>query len=393
MAFENHPPGTRLRSVEPPASTTKNIVVLGSTGSIGTQTLDVVRSMPEQFNVVGLAAGSNVGLLAQQVQEFSPRLVWSEAALDLPIHATSTPMDEMAVADDVDLVMVATTGRAGLAPTLAALRAGKEVALSNKEVIVMAGELVVEVARRHNAPLLPVDSEPSAIWQCLQGEAQPVSKLIITASGGPFLRRPIEEIASVTPQEALVHPTWVMGKKITVDSALLMNKGFEVIECHWLFGMPFDSINVTVHAQSVVHSMVEFADGSVKAQMGPPDMRLPIQYAMTYPTRSAGSGIPKYDPLMFPSLTFEPLDSRRYPCFETAVAAGIKGKTYPTVLSASDEEAVHLFLDGRIGFGDIHSIVSTVLEMHEPLEGHDLEAVLEADAWARRQVASVIAGR
>jgi 1-deoxy-D-xylulose-5-phosphate reductoisomerase len=394
LAFENHPPGTGLRSVDSSAARTKNIVVLGSTGSIGTQTLDVVRSLPGRFNVVGLAAGANVGLLSDQVREFAPRMVWSETPLNaIPESATLTPVDEMCVADDVDLVMVATTGRAGLAPTLAALRAGKKVALSNKEVIVMAGELVVETAREYGSPLLPVDSEPSAIWQCLQGEAQPLSKLIVTASGGPFRTRPIKEIANVTPQEALAHPTWVMGKKITVDSAMLMNKGFEVIECHWLFGVPFDRIDVTIHAQSVVHSMVEFADGSVKAQMGPPDMRLPIQYAMTYPERAAGSGIPTYDPLKYPSLTFEPLDTQRYPCFETAVAAGAKGQTYPAVLSAADEEAVHLFLDGRIGFGDIHGIVSHVLDRHEPLDGNAVEAVLEADDWARRQVADVMAGR
>ncbi|MEE8517732.1 MAG: 1-deoxy-D-xylulose-5-phosphate reductoisomerase [Dehalococcoidia bacterium] len=370
------------------------MVVLGSTGSIGTQTLDVVRALPDRFNVIGLAAGKNTALLSDQVREFSPSMVWSEAALDpLPPNARQVPMDEMACAPDVDLVMVATTGRAGLGPTLAALRAGKEVALSNKEVIVMAGELVTETARTHGAPLLPVDSEPSAIWQCLQGEAQPVSKLIVTASGGPFRTRPIEEIASVTPQEALAHPTWVMGRKITIDSALLMNKGFEVIECHWLFSVPFDRIDVTVHAQSVIHSMVEFADGSVKAQMGPPDMRLPIQFAMTYPERTSNAGLPSYDPLRYPSLTFEPLDTERYPCFATAVAAGEKGMTYPAVLSAADEEAVHLFLDERIGFGDIHGVVSNVLDRHEPLDGRDVESVLEADAWARRQVADVMVGR
>ena len=394
MAFENHPPGTGSRSVDRSTAGAKNIVILGSTGSIGTQTLDVVRSLRDRFNVVGLAAGTNLELLSEQVAEFAPRMVWAEAGdVPLPPGAHRVPMDEMAGAPDVDLVMVATTGRAGLAPTLTALRNGKEVALSNKEVIVMAGELVVSTARLHNAPLLPVDSEPSAIWQCLQGEAQPVSKLIVTASGGPFRTRPIEEIAAVTPQEALAHPTWTMGKKITVDSALLMNKGFEVIECHWLFSVPFDRIDVAVHAQSVIHSMVEFADGSVKAQMGPPDMRLPIQYALTYPERTPSENIPRYDPLRYPSLTFEALDAARYPCFATAVAAGEKGKTYPAVLSAADEEAVHLFLDGRIGFGDIHGIVSDVLDRHEPLDGSDVETVLEADAWARRQVADVMVHR
>ena len=359
----------------------KNIVVLGSTGSIGTQTLDVVRSLPDRFRVVGLAAGANVGLLAKQVEEFAPRMTWPDAVG----AAKRTPMEEMVTAPDVDLVMVATTGVAGLAPTLNALRAGKAVALSNKEVVVMAGELVTRTAVEHGAPLLPVDSEPSAIWQCLRGEDEPVSKLIITASGGPFRKRPLDEMESVTPAEALAHPTWVMGKKITVDSSTLMNKGFEVIESRWLFGVPFEKIEVVVHPQSIIHSMVEFADGSVKAQMGPPDMRLPIQIALAHPERVPNGSLPKYDPLTRPSLTFEELDRQRYPCFATALEAGAEGGTCPAVLSAADEVAVHLFLEGRIGFNDIHRIVREALDSYEPAPATTVEAVLEADAWARRQ--------
>ena len=368
----------------------KNIVVLGSTGSIGTQTLDVVRALPDDFRVAGLSAGRNLGLLAEQVAEFKPRMVWCEERRDSVggDGASLVPPEEMVTEPDVDLVMVATTGRAGLVPTLNALRAGKAVALSNKEVVVMAGELVTRAAAKHGAPLLPVDSEPSAIWQCMRGEDEPVRRLIITASGGPFRTRPLDEIAGVTPTEALAHPTWVMGRKITIDSSTLMNKGFEVIESRWLFDIPFDRIDVVVHPQSVIHSMIECADGSVKAQMGPPDMRLPIQAALAYPARLDNGKLPRYDPLAWPSLTFEPLDPARYPCFATAVAAGRKEQTYPAVLSAADEEAVHYFLDGRIGFGDIHRIVQSVLDRHESFDASTPEAVLEADAWARREAAA-----
>ncbi len=372
----------------------KNIVVLGSTGSIGTQTLDVVRALPGEFRVAGLAAGRNTDLLSDQIAEFAPRMAWAEAGRERVADsgAALVPPEEMVAAPDVDLVMMATTGRAGLIPTLGALRAGKAVALANKEVVVMAGDLVTRAAAEHNAPLLPVDSEPSALWQCLRGETEPVRRLIITASGGPFRARPLDEIARVTPDEALAHPTWVMGRKITIDSATLMNKGFEVIESRWLFGVPFERIAVVVHPQSVIHSMAELADGSVKAQMGPPDMRLPIQAALSYPARVDNGALPRYDPLAWPSLTFEPLDAARYPCFAAAVEAGREGRTYPVALSAADEVAVHSFLDGRIGFGDIHRIVQSVLDRHEPFEASSVEAVLEADEWARRQAVEAAEG-
>lgn len=369
----------------------KRIVVLGSTGSIGTQTLDVVRALPGRFEVVGLAAGSNTALLDAQVAEFAPRMVHNGAGQRGNGSAAWTEPEAMVTDPDVDLVMMGTTGRVGLAPTLAALRAGKAVALSNKEVIVMAGGLVQDAAKEGGGTVLPVDSEPSAIWQCMQGEDQPVKRLIITASGGPFRALTREEKAHVTPQEALAHPTWVMGRKITIDSATLMNKGFEVIESRWLFDVEFDQIDVVVHAQSIIHSMVEFADGSVKAQMGPPDMRLPIQYAMAYPERMPSSAIPTYDPLRYPSLTFEPLDTERNPCFAIALEAGRKGGTYPAVLSAADEEAVHLFLDGRIGFGDIPALVGDVLAAHDGDADVTLESLLGADEWARRRVAEVVA--
>ena len=375
----------------------KGIVVLGSTGSIGRQTLDVVRALPHLFTVVGLAAGQNLELLARQIEEFHPRLVWADTpdpqGAGLPLGGASfTSVEEMVRQPDVELVMMATTGRVGLGPTLEALRLGKSVALANKEVVVMAGELVTAAARQYGGTLLPVDSEPSAIWQCLRGEDQEVSQLIITASGGPFRRRPLEELPSVTPQEALQHPTWAMGRKITIDSATLMNKGFEVIECHWLFEMPWDRLRVVVHPQSVIHSMVEFVDGSVKAQLGPPDMRLPIQYALLYPHRVPNNTVPGFDPLKFPELTFEPLDQERYPCFKTAVEVGRAGSTFPAVLSAADEVAVHLFLQGRIGFGDIHRLVSDTLAAHQPWGDGSLEPILEADAWARRRVSELAGG-
>ena len=295
---------------------------------------------------------------------------------------------------DVDLVLCATTGTTALAAVLAAIESGKTIALANKEVLVMAGALVMEAAHRNGVTILPVDSEHNAIHQCLHGRPDhEVRRLLLTASGGPFRGWAPEQLERVTPADALAHPTWKMGRKITVDSATLMNKAFEVIECRWLFSVPFEQIDVVVHAQSVIHSMVEFADGSVKAQMGPPDMRLPIQYAMAYPDRVPNERLTRYDPLRYPSLTFEELDTARYPAFAMAVAAGRKGQSYPAVLSAADEEAVHLFLDGHIGFGDIHRMVADVLDRHEPTPANTVEAILEADTWARRQVDAAIARR
>lgn len=369
----------------------KNIVILGSTGSIGKQTLDVIRALPDQFKVVGLAAGQNRQLLEQQTVEFQPSMVWAEVEINDQLRRT--PIAEMVQDPIVDVVMVATTGRAGLSPTLEALRSGKAVAIANKEVIIMAGELICAVAREHGGVLLPVDSEPSAVWQCIKGEEQPIKRIIITASGGPFRRRSLHELGGVTPAEALAHPTWVMGPKITVDSATLMNKGFEVIESHWLFNMPFDQIEVVIHPQSIIHSMVELADGSIKAQLSPPDMRLPIQHALFYPDRIPNHTLERYEPLRYPSLTFEELELSRYPCFALALEAGRAGYTYPCVLSAADEEAVHLFLQGRIGFRDIQELVARTLDDHRPGQEYSLGMILEADAWARRRVGELTEDR
>ncbi|MCH8297772.1 MAG: 1-deoxy-D-xylulose-5-phosphate reductoisomerase [Chloroflexi bacterium] len=361
----------------------KRIVVLGSTGSIGCQTLDIVRAFPDEFEVVGLAAGNNIELLTEQIKEFRPK---HYCCIDPPAQTFSgmelTPMEDMVCLGNVDLVMVALMGSVGLMPTLNALKAGKSVALCNKEPIVMAGGLIKDYESRYGGEVLPVDSEPSAIWQCLRGEDNEILRLLITASGGPFRTTPMEEMAGVTPERALQHPTWKMGRKITIDSATLMNKGFEVIETHWLFNVPWERIEVVVHPQSTIHSMVEFADGSVKAQMGPPDMRLPIQYALFYPKRLPNSMIPRLDTSKSHSLTFDPLEPARYPCFNIAVSAGKKGGTYPAVLSAADEVAVQAFLDSKIGFTEIPKVIDQVLTEHESLPGDNAEDILEADRWA-----------
>ena len=365
----------------------KGLVVLGSTGSIGRQTLDIVRAFPEEFHVIGLAAGGNIELLAQQVAEFKPRMVYHLKGVGdelIPVNGWRyTPMDEMVVQNDVNLIMVGTVGREGLRPTLAAIGARKSVALANKEVIVMAGNIVMAHAQRHGVEILPVDSEPSAMWQCMNGEGKELRRIFLTASGGPFRKMPLSDIESVTQEQALAHPTWRMGQKITIDSATLMNKGMEVIEANWLFGVSIDQIQVIIHPQSIIHSMVEFVDGSVKAQLGPPDMRFPIQYAMTYPQRWENPSLPQLNPVEVGTLTFEDMDMGRYPCFRLALEAGRKGGTYPAVLAASDEVAVGMFLSRQIGFGDIPRVVESALAAHRSVQYPSLEDILDADAWAR----------
>jgi 1-deoxy-D-xylulose-5-phosphate reductoisomerase len=372
----------------------KRIAILGSTGSIGRQTLDVVRAFPDEFTMVALSAWSNRDLLLEQAKEFRPALLYSKEQWTPDLLPAGTriaeDLKEIVTHADVDLIIQGMVGNIGLIPTLDALNAGKQVAMANKEPIVMAGELLTQAASRGGGQLLPVDSEPSAIWQCLQGEDahRSVRRLIITASGGALRHLPLDQVAKVTPEQALKHPTWNMGKKITIDCATLMNKGFEVIESHWLFDMPWDQVDVVIHHQSIIHSMVEFTDGSMKAQMGAPDMRLPIQYAMFYPQRMASEKIPRFDPIAAGSLTFEEMNPDRYPCFVTALEAGQAGGTYPTVLSAADETAVDLFLRGRIGFNDIHRLVASTLERHESTARPTLEDILAADEWAKQIVLS-----
>ena len=371
----------------------KRIAILGSTGSIGQQTLEVARVFGDKFKVIALGAGSNTQLLASQIREFQPRMVSfkgpkAKLRQSLSPGRASSPelvsLEEMASHPDVDLVLIATSGKAGLGPTLAAIRARKEVALANKEVLVMAGAMVMAEVRKYGVKIRPVDSEHSAIWQCLKGEQKKkVARLLLTASGGPFLRYPPKKLEAITPEQALNHPTWKMGRKVTIDSATLMNKGMEVIEAHWLFGLPYSRISVVVHTESIVHSMVQFADGSIKAQLSRPDMRLPIQYALGYPDRRFNPELPimEWDKAM--ALNFEPPDCARFPCLRLAREAGEKGGTYPAILCAADEVAVEMFLSHRIGLVDIARLVEDALEQHRGVKRPSLDEVLEADAWAR----------
>ncbi len=300
-----------------------------------------------------------------------------------PADARIIPTEEMTALPDVDIVVMATSGKAGLNPTLAAIRAGKTLALANKEVLVMAGEIITSEARKHGIELRPVDSEHSAIWQCLQGETEKPARLLLTASGGPFLKYSLAQMAEVTPERALKHPTWHMGPKVTIDSATLMNKGLETIEARWLFDFAMDDIKVVVHSQSIIHSMVEFIDGSFKAQLSVPDMRFPIQYALSYPERWSNHELPRLDWSKLSSLTFAAADYEKFPCLGLARDAGSKGGTYPAVLCAADEVAVQLFLEHRIGFLDIPRIVNAALESHDGTQHPTLDDILAADAWAR----------
>lgn len=382
----------------------RGVAILGSTGSIGQQTLDVIRSMPDRFEVVGLAAGSYSRQFQAQLAEFRPAL--SAVGKATPGDAESLPdgvlsgpsgLATVATSREADLVVMATVGRAGLEPTLEAVKARKTVALANKEALVMAGGLVTSAARRTGARILPIDSEHSALWQCLRGEGELpewrkiVRSLILTASGGALRDLPMEELKRVTPAQVLNHPTWKMGPKVTVDSATLMNKGLEVIEARWLFGLPLEKISILLHRESIVHSMVEFVDGSVKAQLGPADMRLPIQYALCYPERTAGL----VKPLSVAGvgcLTFEEIDLGRYRCLRLALEAARRGGSYPAALSTANEVAVEKFLSGDIGFDTIPVVVEEVLSRHRPVDLDSLEAVLTVDGWARRESLALARG-
>ena len=373
----------------------KNLAILGSTGSIGRQTLDVVRSFPDDFRVIGLAANRSLALLEEQVREFRPRLVCCNGTDDekaplLAAGCEESSLEAMACDPEVDLVVTATVGDVALPPTLAAIRAGKDIALANKETVVMAGQTLMTLAREHDAAILPVDSEPSAIWQCMRGEGREVSKLYITASGGAFRHTPLADLATVTPEQALAHPTWRMGPKITVDSATLMNKAFEVIEAHWLFDVPWDAIDVVIHPQSIIHSMVEFVDGSVKAQISPPDMHLPIQYAMFYPDRVYNSAIRSFDPVGTGALTFEQWDDERFPCFGMALDVAKRGGTWPAALAGADDAAVQRFLEGRIGFLDIGAVIREALSGHRNAGEPTVEQIMDAAQSARRRVDAAV---
>jgi 1-deoxy-D-xylulose-5-phosphate reductoisomerase len=376
----------------------RRIALLGSTGSIGRQTLDVVRRFPDHFHVVAIAARSNVSLLAQQVQEFKPSLVACFA--DMPgveqaarevlpgVVLGEEGLVEVATQADADIVVAATSGLVGLKPTLAAIAAGKTIALANKETLVMAGHIVTRAVEHAGVSLFPIDSEHSAIWQCLRGEElSEVHRLILTASGGPFRRASLAQLQAVTVEQALAHPTWRMGPKITIDSATLMNKGLEVLEARWLFGIPYERIDAVIHPESIIHSMVEFVDGSIKMQASLPSMHLPILNALAYPTRLSCTDNSLVRELRWADvarLNFEALEVERFPCFRLAVEAAKRGGTYPCALVGADEEAVELFLAGKISFLGIAALIEAVLERHQSVAQPSVEETIEACAWARR---------
>ena len=387
----------------------QRITILGATGSIGVSTLDVLARHPDQYQVYALSAHSRVEELAAQCRRFKPQraVVGSAAAAaqlarlleGLPVDVAwgEAALCEIASSNDTDTVMAAIVGAAGLAPTLAAARAGKKVLLANKEALVMSGQLFMDAVREHRATLLPIDSEHNAIFQSLPAHyarapgAAGVAKILLTASGGPFLNRAVETLDAVTPDEACKHPNWVMGRKISVDSATMMNKGLEVIEAHWLFGAPADLIEVVIHPQSVIHSMVSYVDGSVLAQLGNPDMRTPIAHALAYPERIA-SGVPQLDLTEMAALQFHKPDFERFPCLALAFDALRAGGTAPALLNAANEVAVQAFLDREIGFRDIDRVIAQAMDAVPHGPAPSIEAVLEQDARARAAARAAAAG-
>lgn len=378
----------------------KNVVLLGSTGSIGTSTLKVVEDLPGRFRLIGLAAGGNAGLLVDQARRHQPLAVSMQSAEKVeqvraalpgvPVLQGDAGLVHLATLPEAHIVLIAIVGTAGLAPALAAIRAGKDIAVASKEILVMAGDIVMAEARRHGVRVLAVDSEHSAIFQCLDGKpTESVRNLWLTASGGPFRDRsrwPIEALEAVTLEQALKHPSWVMGRKITIDSATLFNKGLEMIEARWLFDIGMDRVRVIVHPQSIVHSMVEFVDGSIIAQLSSPDMCLPIQYALTWPERASSNRVAT-DFARIGTFTFEEPDTDRFPSLGLARRAGEVGGTLPAVFNAANEVAVERFCERRLGFLGIARLVRAVMDAHQLVAHPDLPMILEADRWARAEAA------
>jgi len=372
----------------------KKVVLLGSTGSIGTSTCKVAEDLPDKIQLVGLAAGRNAGLLREQVDQFKPQAISlsdpdaaSELAAkydgSLEVHSGDDGLIKLATLPEADIVLIAIVGVAGLQPALAAIRAGKDIAVASKEILVMAGQIVMNEARRHKVKVLAVDSEHSAIFQCLEGRPlESVRQIWLTASGGPFRETPKEEFTDITVESALKHPSWEMGPKITIDSATLFNKGLEMIEARWLFSLPMNKVRVIVHPQSVIHSMVEFIDGSIIAQLSTPDMCLPIQYALTYPDRAANDRV-QTNFAEIGRLDFEDPDADRFPSINLARRAGDIGGTLPAVLNAANEVAVQAFCDKQISFMDITDIVGQTMDVHDIVGDPTLEEIITADAWAR----------
>ncbi len=381
----------------------KNVVLLGSTGSIGASTIKVAEDLPDRIRLLGLAAGNNAELLLEQARKHRPAAISIndpakarelQAVLGTICEVFSGPegLVRLATLPGADIVLIAIVGTAGLQPALAAIRAGKDIAIASKEILVMAGEIVMAEARKYGVRVLAVDSEHSAIFQCLEGKPiSSVRKLWLTASGGPFRTTPKEEFKYITVERALKHPCWVMGRKITIDSATLFNKGLEMIEARWLFDISIDRVGVLVHPQSVVHSLVEFVDGSILAQLSTPDMCLPIQYALTYPERAPSTRV-QTDLAKLGTLTFEEPDFERFPSLVLARQAGEIGGTLPAVLNAANEVAVEAFIQGRINFPQITDTVRQTMARHEPIAHPTLDQILAADAWARREAARLIGG-
>lgn len=383
----------------------KRISILGSTGSIGKSTLEIIGLNRDRFRVVGLAARGNLSLLKEQIERFSPQLVavyerecaerlTAELGNGAPVMVLSglEGLIEVATMDEADFVISAIVGAAGLLPTYSAIKEGKTVGLANKETLVIAGKIVIEEARKSSAKIIPVDSEHSALFQCLEGRNRSeIRRLILTASGGPFRGMSKKELSSVRVEEALRHPNWKMGAKITIDSATLMNKGLEVIEAYWLFGIPPERIEVIIHPESIIHSMVEFNDGTIIAQLSRPDMKGPIAYALSYPERLSGV-VESLNFGVLKSLTFELPDKEAFPCLELAYTALREGGTMPSVLNAANEVAVEAFLEERIGFNDIPLIIEKVMQRHHKMTCNSIEEVLEADRWARDEARRIIGG-
>jgi 1-deoxy-D-xylulose-5-phosphate reductoisomerase len=381
----------------------KKISILGSTGSIGTQTLDVVRKNRDKFEVVAISANSSINLLLEQIKEFRPKYVavYNESSAkalknliprDIDIEVLSGMEGLVAISslDEIDVLLTAIVGMIGLVPTLEAIKKGKTIALANKETLVTAGQLVMEEAKKRNVAILPVDSEHSAIFQCLNGESKKeIDSIILTASGGPFRGKSREDLINVTKNEALKHPNWSMGRKISIDSSTLMNKGLEVIEAKWLFDVDADKIDVVVHPQSIIHSMVQFVDSSIIAQMGCPDMKLPIQYALTYPGRLLND-FERLDFSKLSSLTFEKPDLNTFPCLKLAYDSLKMGGTYSAVLNAANEILVNEFLEDKIKFYDIPYYIEKTLEAHKSIKKPTLEEILHIDNWSREFVKQCI---
>jgi 1-deoxy-D-xylulose-5-phosphate reductoisomerase len=372
----------------------KRIAILGSTGSIGTQALEVIAEHPDLFSVETLTANNNADLLIEQAIICQPDTVIianeslyehvSDSLKDYPIkvYAGRESLAQVVSQSNIDVVLIALVGYSGLIPTIRAIEAGKIIALANKETLVVAGNLVMDLAARYGAPIIPVDSEHSAIFQCLAGEYAPIDRIYLTASGGPFLNLHVDKLATVTKEDALKHPRWDMGAKITIDSATMMNKGFEVIEAHWLFSTPVDDIKVLIHPQSIIHSMVQFNDGAIKAQLGEPSMKVPIQYALTYPDRME-CRVKRINFTEYPALTFAEPDFEKFPCLDIAYKALGEGGTVPCTMNAANEVAVQAFLNGRLRFTDIYALISDTIEKTDKINNPSLDDYMEIDAISR----------